>query len=136
MADHSHQSALIALANEFSSWKGMRTKVYHHGADNPFPGGVEFHRSYAWDLFRQMFLNNTYPYIFHMSWTSNMEDKVKYYQQLGMWYLPNSTDSCSGLDCCLEEANFACHYTDKPSMRPCPDAGATEGYNGGEKFWP
>ncbi|KAG7344701.1 nucleotide-diphospho-sugar transferase [Nitzschia inconspicua] len=134
-SDHSHQSALTSLINEFASWKGLRVKVYPHGPNNPFPGGVEFHRPASWDLFRRMFQdNNTYPYIFHMSWTLNMDDKIKHYQQLGMWYLPNTTESCSGLDCCLEEPNFVCHYGDKPSMFPCPDAPVPVGYTG-ERFW-
>lgn len=134
-ADYSHQSALVSLINEFASWKGLRAKVYTHGVDNPFPGGVEFHRQTSWDVFRKMFNNNAYPWIFHMSWTLNMDDKIKHYQQLGMWYLPNSTDSCSGLGCCLEEANYICHYGGLPSMRPCPEAPTPKGFRG-QKFWP
>lgn len=137
-AEHSHQSMLVTLLNEFASWKGLRVKVYHHQTekrDNPFPGGVEYHRQYSWDLFRRMFNNNTYPYIYHQSWTESIVDKIKFFQQLGMWYLPNSTDACSGLDCCLDEANYVCHFGDKPSMRPCPSAPFKDERRG-QKFWP
>lgn len=135
-ADHSHQTVLVSLLNEFASWKGLRVKVYHHGSGNPFPGGVEFARYQHWEIFKRMFNNNTYPYIYHQSWTTNKDDKIKFFQQLGMWYLPNSTDSCTGLNCCLEEANYVCHYVDRPSARPCPEGENIGPANVGQKFWP
>jgi hypothetical protein len=133
--DGSHQTVLVSLINEFASWKGMRVKVFTNGADNPFPGGVEYHRDWARDLFYRMFEDNVYPYIFHMSWTFNMDDKLHHYQQMGMWYLGNDTSTCSGFDCCLDEPNFQCHKQDKPSMRPCPDAPMADGHRG-KPFWP
>jgi hypothetical protein len=135
MADHSHQSALTSLMNEFASWKGLRVKVFRHGVDNPFPGGIEFHKRAFWDVFRKMFHNDTFPLIYHMSWTQNMEDKIKHFQQLGMWYLPTSMDTCSGLDCCQTQANYICHYGERPSMRPCPEAPVPKLFRG-PKFWP
>ncbi|KAL3922072.1 MAG: hypothetical protein SGILL_002402 [Bacillariaceae sp.] len=133
--DGSHQTVLVSLINEFASWKGLRVKVFSHGVDNPFPGGVEFHRVWCREMFYKMFEENVYPYIFHMSWTFNMEDKLNHYQQLGMWYLPDDTSTCSGRDCCLAESNFKCSYQDKPSMLPCPNATLVDGHRG-TPFWP
>ena len=133
--DGSHQTVLVSLINEFASWKGLRVKVFPHGVDNPLPGGVEYHREWTRDLFYRMFENNTYPYIFHMSWTFNMDDKLRHYQQMGMWYLGNDTSTCSGLDCCLEEPNFQCHKRDKPSMKPCNDSPMVDAHRG-TPFWP
>jgi hypothetical protein len=85
---------------------------------------------------------NSKAYIFHMSWTNNKKDKLKYFQQLGEWYVH---DQCIGKDvheitgiaggeggmmkngtlsanCCSAEHLFKCHYRDKPSKIPCPDS--------------
>jgi hypothetical protein len=119
---YNDQSIMNKLISEFASSKGLRAKVIPWGPSNPFPCGKEFQSPSAWDIFRQMFNHGIYPYTLHMSWTHNMTDKIKYFQQLGLWYLGNETSTCSGLDCCLEDANYLCHYQDKPSMYPCPHA--------------
>ncbi len=131
--DVDDQHVVNTMIREFASSKGLRSKVIPLGSSNPFPGGVEFHHRPAWDIFRQMFNHDIYPYTLHMSWTVNMTYKVQYFQQLGMWFLGNDTSTCSGLDCCLEEANFICHYQDKPSKYPCPHAPNKDEY--GRPFW-
>jgi hypothetical protein len=36
--------------------------------------------------------------------------------------------------CCTVEPNFACHYRDKPSMKPCKDSPNIDGA-GSKSFW-
>jgi hypothetical protein len=133
MTTKSHQATLAALMNEFVSWKGLRVKVWHHSKlDNPFPGGVEFHRANA---YMREFLNGTgsvNPYIFHMSWTENKVNKKVFFEQMGEWYT-REDENCSGLDCCLPQPNITCHYRDKPSKIHCPKSPNID--KRGRSFW-
>jgi hypothetical protein len=132
-ATKSHQATLTALLNEFVSWKGLRVKVWHHSrADNPFPGGVEYHRGFG---YMREFLGGTGgmdPYIFHMSWTENKVNKKLFFEQMGEWYTKED-DSCSGFDCCLAQPNITCHSRDKPSKIPCPQSPTID--KRGKLFW-
>mmetsp|Transcript_55015 Transcript_55015/g.61462 ORF Transcript_55015/g.61462 Transcript_55015/m.61462 type:complete len:579 (+) Transcript_55015:49-1785(+) len=128
----SHQAVLNDLLIEFSSWKGLRVKVFRKGPDNLFPGGSEFHNNPA---FMKEFLNGKrQPYIQHMSWTENKENKKLFFEQLGEWYTVEDTNSCTGMNCCLPEPNITCHYRDKPSKISCPNS-PTIVENGGKSFW-
>lgn len=73
----SHQAALTGLVNEFVSWKGLRVKVWKWGEKNQFPGGVEFHRNkgYMQKMLSNKLGKEQQPYIFHMSWTTNKDNK-------------------------------------------------------------
>ena len=62
----SHQSVLNDLLIEFSSWKGLRVKIFRKGMDNEFPGGVEFHNQPQY--IKEVLNGKRQPYIFHMSW--------------------------------------------------------------------
>ena len=116
----SHQAALNVLLNEHVSWKGLRVKVFRKGEENPFPGGFEFHNRKPY--MKQLMGGTTKvePYIFHMSWTRNKDNKKKFFQQMGEWFLD---EDCSedGWDCCVAEPTVTCHYRDKASKVPCPD---------------
>jgi hypothetical protein len=139
----SHQVVMNGLLNEFASWKGLRVKVWKKGGSNLFPGGVEFH--YYFDYMKEILegrrnasTSTNIPYIFHMSWTENKDNKRLYYQQMGEWYVneePNSIDGkvCSGVNCCLPQPNITCHFRDKPSKIPCRDSPAIQ--QGGHSFW-
>ena len=130
---HSHQAALTALLNEHVSFKGLRVKVLKHGDSNPFPGGYEYHRQK--DIMKALLTGQStavQPYIFHMSWTKNKDNKKKFYEQMGEWY---KKEHCmSGLDCCLAQPNIICHYRDKPSKIPCRDSPPID--KGKRSFWP
>ncbi|KAG7351408.1 nucleotide-diphospho-sugar transferase [Nitzschia inconspicua] len=128
----SHQAALTALLNEFASWKGLRIKTWRMGDENPFPGGVEYHRHK--DYMRAFVDGKMHPYIFHMSWTENKENKKLFLEQLGEWYLREDTGACSWpLDCCLATPNITCHYKDKPSKIPCKSSPNID--KRGKSFW-
>ena len=117
----SHQQALNALLVEHVSLYGLRVKTLEA---NDFPGGFHFHRNH--EFMRDMIAKRRSPYSFHMSWTKNKNDKIKFLQQMGWWYV--SEDGS-----CLAEPLVSCHYKDKPSLRPCPDSLSLD--NNGQSFW-
>lgn len=147
----SHQAALTAVINEHVSWKGIRVKVWKKGETNPFPGGVEYHRAKAFmksilqhnqnELDSRLGREATYPdaepllqspYLFHMSWTKNKDNKKLYFEQMGEWYLREGcTDG--GDACCLSEPNISCHYRDKPSIISCASSPPIDA--GRPSFW-
>lgn len=146
----SHQAALIALMAEHSSLYGLSVKVLD---GNEFPGGFHFHRRR--DMMKSIAQKNANPnpYIFHMSWTKNKDDKIRYMQQMAWWHtreqcvdhkveeikmdknVPDYNDSNPTLvnACCTVEPLITCHYKDKPSAVPCPDAPNID--RGRPSFW-
>lgn len=128
-ATKSHQAALAALLAEFSGWKGLRVKTW--SKSGLFPGGVEYHQNR--DYMKKMIDGKIDPFIFHMSWTENKDNKKLYYEQMGEWYTREDDNKCNGLDCCLPQANITCHYKDKPSKIPCKDSPPID--KKGKSFW-
>jgi hypothetical protein len=120
MKAKSHQEVVTILLNEFTSTRGLRVKVVPRGMSNDFAGGSEFHNYKG--FMKEMIEGKRKPFIFHMSWTENKENKKKYFEQLGEWYATEDVNACRGLDCCLTQPNITCHYKDKPSKIPCPNS--------------
>jgi len=87
---YSHQAVLVQLLAEHSSLTGLTVKIYPKEAEE-FPGGLQFHRKK--EVMKDIMSGNSKAYIFHMSWTTNKKDKLKYFQQLGEWYV---NDQCIG----------------------------------------
>ncbi|KAI2494917.1 nucleotide-diphospho-sugar transferase [Fragilaria crotonensis] len=81
---HSHQASLTSLLNEHASYRGLRVKVFSRDTDT-FPGGFHYHRDKAY--MKKVIAKTISPYIFHMSWTESKEDKRKFFQQMGDWYV-------------------------------------------------
>ena len=52
-----------------------------------FPSGAMYHQNKS--FINRIKKYQEEPYVFHMCWTANREDKVKYLKDLGMWYLPD-----------------------------------------------
>ena len=137
----SHQNALIALLSEHVSMYGLKVKIWERNLEE-FPGGFSFHRKK--DFMKKVVQGQVKPYIFHMSWTFNKSNKIKFLQQMGEIYLneqcqqakPNEIDGGAGASisaCCLAEPIVKCHYKDKPSKIPCKDSPAID--KGGRSFW-
>lgn len=42
---------------------------------------------YAYPIIYYMYMCSESPYGFHMCWTANKRDKIKYFKETGMWYL-------------------------------------------------
>jgi len=154
LSTSSHQIALIALLNEHTSLYGLRVKIWDRNK-REFPGGFTFHNHKASGYMKELMATNNNDhdhdthyangsdktYIFHMSWTSSKKDKVKFFQQMGEWYLE---DTCNGVqttkfvagasnECCSATPLIQCHYRDKPSKIPCKESPPID--KGARSFW-
>lgn len=133
----SHQAALTAVLSEHASWRGLKVKIFGRDAAEGtlFPGGFHFHRRL--DFMKEVVTGKTIPYLFHMSWTKNKENKRKFFQQMGNWFVNDvCTDKTvseivgSGSEdrsavsehCCAADPIVVCHFRDKPSTIPCKDS--------------
>jgi hypothetical protein len=142
----SHQSSLNAILADHASSRGLRIKIF--GRDDPtnndFPGGFHYHRRKTY--MKEMIQGQQHPYLFHMSWTKNKDNKCKFFQQMGDWYVAEQcrnvpvhqmqlleSSSTVVSTCCLMEPNVTCHYSDKPSVRPCH--GSPKIDPTGRSFW-
>lgn len=140
----SHQQALIATLNEHVSLYGLKVKVLAR-TEEEFPGGYQFHQK-SKDYMTKFFKGEHKPYIFHMSWTMNKDNKVLFFEQMGEWYVNASCidkkvnetivdDGDSFLDsCCMANPTFKCHYRDKPSVKPCKSSPPID--KGKPSWWP
>lgn len=149
LSSTSHQQALIQLMADHSSKYGTRVKVLDREMME-FPGGWHYHNRPKRSFMKAIMSGEVVPYIFHMSWTKNKDNKIKFYQQMGEWYLADQCIShtkeeifqVAGISdegatlfepCCLAEPNIVCHYRDKPSKIPCKDVPPID--NGARSFW-
>ena len=138
----SHQQALVAVLSEHANLYGLRVKALSRD-DDGFPGGYHFHQK-SGAFMKAFFAKEKQPYIFHMSWTTNKDNKLLFFRQMGEWYLQ---DQCiqkktSEIElqnndfvesCCSAAPLFSCHYKDKPSIKPCKDSPTID--KRGKSFW-
>jgi len=139
----SHQSALTSLMVDHSSWRGLKVKVFSRDDreyGHLFPGGFHYHMRR--DFMHKLVNKELDPIVFHMSWTKNKDNKKKYFQQMDDWFVNDKCDGKKADDigadsiiesCCLAQANFRCHYRDKPSRKPCKDSPPID--KGRKSFW-
>lgn len=130
LSTDSHQQALIATLNEHVSLYGLKAKVLSRDMDE-FPGGFQYHKKDK-SYMKKVFDGSIKPYIFHMSWTNNKDNKLLFFRQMGEWYvqdkcIAHSASNIAGSSdlpsaCCVAEPLFSCHFRDKPSMKPCPES--------------
>lgn len=143
----SHQQVLIAVLNEHVSMFGLRAKVVsRHSSD--LPCGYHWHNEHG---MMHSILNGTIrPVLFHMSWTESKVNKIKFFQQMGEWYVNDqcvgkkaheiatndtSSDSIRILTpaCCSAQPDFQCHFRDKPSLHDCSQSPPLD--KKGKSFW-
>jgi len=143
---HSHQQALVQLMAEHSSLFGLRVKVLDRDMDE-FPGGWHYHQKSGY--MKKLMKGDINAEIFHMSWTKNKDNKVKFLQQMGQWYVKKECigkkmnsiiedqDSLSKSalvePCCFVDPEVICHYRDKPSIISCKDSDPID--KGRGSFW-
>ena len=152
LTSNSHQQALIQVMTEHASQFRLRVKVLSRDMEE-FPGGWHYHARGKREFMKSIANGVTVPNIFHMSWTTNKANKLKFLQQMGEWYLADQCiektkdvilgdhDIKQGGDaghvllepCCLAEPNVVCHYRDKPSKIPCKDSDPID--KGARSFW-
>lgn len=137
LSTRSHQVPLVALLQEHASMYALQVKIFSRAEDD-FPGGHAFHRRREFII--DVMNGAKVPYIFHMSWTLNKQNKVKFFRQMGEWFVndkcvQHSAPAILGLTdavtipgngllqpCCAADFIFSCHYRDKPSKKPCRDS--------------
>jgi hypothetical protein len=135
LSGRSHQEVLIQQLADLNMLVGLKVKVLNKD-DYEFPGGYHYNHIYDDDFMRRFIAGKAYPYMFHMSWTLNKDDKLKYLKQMGMWFV---NDGCVGNDadilggCCSSDPIFSCHYSDKPSIKSC--SGFPPKDKDRESFW-
>ena len=140
----SHQSALTSLLVEHANWKGLLIKVFgmYQAEGDLFPGGYHFHRKK--EYMQQLLRGEREPYIFHMSWTRNKDNKQLFMEQVGHWHLQKQCENKRVEEiggkpedlvnlCCSAEPIVSCHYRDKPSKIPCKDSPPID--KGKPSFW-
>jgi hypothetical protein len=140
----SHQIPLCALLAEHASLYGVSVHIWNRDT-SAFPGGHAFHhrKDFMRSLVTGKLPETESPYILHMSWTHNKQNKVKFFQQMEEWYVKEGKDECgttttktasSSLSlCCAATPQFQCHYRDKPSKRSCKDSPPID--DNGRSFW-
>eukprot|EP00596_Hydrurales_sp_CCMP1899_P005649 CAMPEP_0119046322 /NCGR_PEP_ID=MMETSP1177-20130426/45852_1 /TAXON_ID=2985 /ORGANISM="Ochromonas sp, Strain CCMP1899" /LENGTH=409 /DNA_ID=CAMNT_0007019307 /DNA_START=458 /DNA_END=1687 /DNA_ORIENTATION=+ len=86
---HSHQSVMIKHLSEAHHLVGLKVLVLDKDL---FPSGEAYHerKTYLATVIDRSFT----PFVFHMCWTENRMDKVKYFKELDFWYLPE-IDTCT-----------------------------------------
>ena len=126
---------------------GLSVKIFPKEMEE-FPGGLQFHRKK--EVTKKIMSGTSKAYIFHMSWTNNKENKLKFFQQMGEMVL--EYDKCIGREahqianandaseggalvgpCCSAGPLIKCHYKDKPSKILCPNSPEIDGK--GQSFW-
>jgi len=80
---HSHQAALTRHLTEAHHLAGLRVDILDSLL---FPSGAMYHNNKT--FIAEVISHQRLPVVFHMCWTSSRTDKVKYFKELGMWFLP------------------------------------------------
>lgn len=148
LTSNSHQQVLIQIMAEHASKFGLRVKVLGREMEE-FPGGWHYHSRAKKSYLKAIMSGEVVPYIFHMSWTKNKDNKINFFQQMGEWYLADKCISKTkgqilgeGMSdaetplmepCCIPEPRILCHYKDKPSKIPCKESPPID--KGGRSFW-
>mmetsp|Transcript_408 Transcript_408/g.657 ORF Transcript_408/g.657 Transcript_408/m.657 type:complete len:540 (-) Transcript_408:110-1729(-) len=87
---HSHQQVLIRHIAESHHLYGLGVHLLD---SDLFPSGQTYHENKP--LVKKIQAKTYRPYVFHMCWTDNRENKVLYFKDVGLWYLPDNEDVCS-----------------------------------------
>jgi hypothetical protein len=80
---HSHQSVLIRHIAESVHQIGLKIIVLDQQL---FPSGEAYHEK---KKFIAKIIERTFvPFVFHMCWTDNRKNKVVYFKEIKLWFLP------------------------------------------------
>lgn len=145
------QTVLVNVLSDHVSLYGLRAKVINRNTWE-LPAGWNFHDSSNYQYMKEHFLlnkgsNKSQAILYHMNWTKDKVNKIKFFQQLGEWFVnqtciatgqqtlafPEGRQSFNFHSCCFAEGEFKCHFMDRPSLHPCSDHPPI--VEGGRSFW-
>ena len=116
---HSHQSTLIHYLSEATHLLGLKTFVLDQLM---FASGQAYHENKP--FLKRMLAKeaDSVPFVFHMCWTDNRENKVVYFKDVKMWFLsPDNAAVCAnGPD--IQHAVQTMQQSDPQSSRNIRDA--------------
>jgi len=83
---HSHQSVLIRHIAESVHQIGLKIVVLDQQL---FPSGEAYHekKKFIAKIIERSFV----PFVFHMCWTDNRKNKVVYFKEIKLWFLPEDS---------------------------------------------
>ena len=92
---HSHQATLMRhmVESHHVVPEGLRVLVLDL---KDFPSGFMFHHNK--DYIESLKSYESIPFVFHMCWTDSRVDKIKYFKEIGLWYLPEGKAECEKAD--------------------------------------
>jgi hypothetical protein len=90
---HSHQSVLIRHLSEAHHLFALSIEVLDMSL---FPSGQTYHENKK--LVNKIIKRSFRPFVFHMCWTDNRVNKVVFFKEIGLWYVPESDQCTQGKD--------------------------------------
>ena len=88
---HSHQAVLTRHLLEAHDLAGLQVDIL---PNTQFPSGAMYHHNKT--FIKEIVAYTVVPHVFHMCWTQSRTDKVKYFKELGLWFLPVSASDSEG----------------------------------------
>jgi hypothetical protein len=85
---HSHQSVLTKYTHEAVDFAGLSFTILEM---KDFPTGYLYHHDKRY--IEDMMAFRVLPKVFHMCWTESRVQKLEYFKNIGMWYLPENSDN-------------------------------------------
>jgi len=82
-ATKSHQAILTRHITEAHHLAGLQVGVL---SQEDFPSGIMYHHNKS--FIRAIKAYTATPVVFHMCWTQSRTEKVTYFKDIGMWFLP------------------------------------------------
>ena len=84
---HSHQQVLTKYVFESMHLVGLNVFVLDQ---ETFPSGQAYHENKK--LVTKVIERTFRPYVFHMCWTDNRVNKVVYFKETKLWFLPDEME--------------------------------------------
>lgn len=104
---HSHQSVMIRHLAETVHLANLRIHVL---STKDFPSGQAYHEDKKY--IKKIIDRSHRPFVFHMCWTSNKVDKLRYFKEIGLWFLSPAAS-------CGEGPNMMAKLRDKGICSRC-----------------
>lgn len=87
---HSHQSTLTRYLTEVQHQCNLHVQILDQ---HDFPSGDQYHNDKK--FLSAIKAGEKHPYVFHMSFTTSREDKVRYFTDIGMWKIRSDLHECA-----------------------------------------